>query len=170
MSHINKHTTTIYVCLMYYVYSVQCQEVIMTGVYSPGGSWMLCILGCPGDAWGSLGGNIWGVGVWVPERPTVSGARGALTGAGVTACCGADSRTVAGDPAPTDAEVDGWLLLASVPIVGPVAPETTAGLTPLFPFKVAPDPAGCIGSLLSVTVAPAAGPTAATLWEFMRGV
>lgn len=79
------------------------------------------------------------------------------------------------DPALTDTELDGWLLLTSgdcVPI--PVVLETTAGLALLFPFKVAPEPAVCIGGLTSVTVGPAAWLTVAaeatTLCELMRGV
>lgn len=44
----------------------------------------------------------------------------------------------------------------------------------LFPFKVAPDPAVCIGGLTSATVGPGAwltaGAEATTLCELMRGV
>ncbi len=157
-------------------------------LHSPGGSWMLCTLGCPGEVWASLGANIWGVRARIPPGPaaTVTGIRGVLTAPGVTAgCCGADCITAVGgsalimcDPALTDTELDGWLLFTSgvfKPIPAwPVVLATTAGLALLFPFKVAPDPAVCIGGLTSATVGPAVWLTgwaeATTLCEFMRGV
>ena len=151
---------------------------------SPGGSWMLCILGCPGEVWGSLGANIWGVEARIPPGPaaTVTGTRGAL---GMTAGCGADCIIVVGgsalimcDPALTDTELGDWLLFTSgvwtVIPVWPVVLATKAGLAILFPFRVAPDPAVlCIGGLTSVTAGPAAwltGWAETTTLEFMRGV
>lgn len=102
----------------------------------------------------------------IPLGPaaTVAGIRGAL---GMTAGCGADCIIVVGgsalimcDPALTDTELDGWLLFTSVVCmaipVGAVVLATKAGLALLFPFKVAPDPAVCIGGLTSVTVGPVA--------------
>lgn len=59
----------------------------------------------------------------------------------------------------TDAEFDGWPLFTSgvcMPIPDcTVVLATTAALVLLFPFKVATDPAVCIGGLTSVTVSSA---------------
>lgn len=156
-------------------------------LYSPGGSCRLCILGCPGEVWGSLGGNIWGVRDLIPPGPatTVAAGRGAKPVPGVTAGCGADCITAVGasalmmfDPALTGTILDGGPLFTSevcMPIpVWTVVLATTAWLALLLPFKVAHDPEDCIGGLTSVTVGPAVWVTgwaaATTLCEFTRGV
>lgn len=165
----------------------QCTRNRNFWLYSPGGSWMLCMLGCPGEVWGSLGASIWGVIFRIPAGPaaTVAGVRGALMAPGVTAGDRAGCIIVVGGSALimcdlplTDAELDGWPLFTSgvcMPIPDcTVVLATTAALVLLFPFKVAPDPAVCIGGLTSVTVGPVGWLTgwaeATTLCEFMRGV
>lgn len=142
---------------------------------------MLCMLGCPGEVWGSLGANIWGVRVRIPPglAVTVAGLRGVLTAPGVTVVCNADCINVVGGSALimcgralTVTEVDDWPLFTS----GGWVPTTDCNVvlvavtTILFPFRVVV----CTGGLTSVTVGPvvwlAGWVETTTLCEFIRGV
>lgn len=133
---------------------------------------MLCTPDCPGAVCGSLGASIWGVrGRTAPAPAAIAaGGRGELTAAGLPTGCGVDCIIVAVavvvvvggggggsalmmcEPALTAVEPDVWPSFAPTPAGVPA----TAGLAALFPFKVASEPAVCIGGLTSVTVGPVA--------------